>query len=129
MKSVERGELFWNKPHHFESTRAVGPLGFDALREAMANILAPFLTGATRHAGHYVAVVVGLHWAKSWAGRPIDQDIWPLFAAFERSLKQYWHRHPGSPDRRQCLDRAGLRVPGPVELFERVSLINRASRL
>lgn len=96
-----RSELFWNEPYRFESTRAVDPLGFDALREAMADVLVPFLTGGTRHAEHYVAVVVGLRWARSRAARSIDRDIWPLFAAFERGLKQYWHRHPGSrPARR-----------------------------
>lgn len=87
-------EFFWNAPHAFETSRAVDPLGFDALREAMSNVLVPFLTGATRHAEHYVVVVVGLRWAKSRAQRPIDRDIWPLFARFERGLKQYWHRHP-----------------------------------
>ncbi|BAU49569.1 hypothetical protein SVA_3021 [Sulfurifustis variabilis] len=96
-----RSELFWNEPYRFVSTRPIDPLGFDALREAMANVLAPFLTGATRHAEHYVAVVVGLRWAKSRATRSIDRDIWPLFAAFERGLKQYWHRHPGNRSARR----------------------------
>ena len=71
------------------------PSGFDALREAMSNVLAPFLTGATRHAEHYVAVAVGLRWAKSRANRPVDKYIWPLFGAFERGLLQYWHLCPG----------------------------------
>lgn len=103
MKSSGRSECFWNKPYRFESTRAVDPLGFDALREVMANVLAPLLSGATRHAEHYVAVVVGLRWAKGRADRSVDQDIWPLFAAFERGLKQYWHRHPCRPARREYL--------------------------
>jgi len=104
MKPAIHSEIFWNAPHLFESTRAVDPLGFDALREAMSNVLAPFLTGATRHAEHYVAVAVGLRWAKSRASRPLDKDIWPLFRAFERGLLQYWHLCPGNrPARRRYL--------------------------
>jgi hypothetical protein len=104
-------ELFWNKPYRLESTRAVDPLGFDALREAMSNVLVPFLTGATRHAEHYVAITVGLRWAKSSARRPIDQDIWPLFGAFERGVKQYWYRHPSNrPARRHYLGKRRIAV-------------------
>jgi hypothetical protein len=94
MQRAQLSELFWNAPHVFEGVRAVDPLGFDALREAMSNVLVPYLTGATRHAEHYVAVLVGLRWAKSRATNPIDREIWPRFARFERGLKQYWHRRP-----------------------------------
>jgi len=94
MQRAQLSELFWNAPHVFEGVRAVDPLGFDALREAMSNVLVPYLTGATRHAEHYVAVLVGLRWAKIRATNPIDREIWPRFARFERGLKQYWHRHP-----------------------------------
>ena len=94
MQRAQFSELFWNAPHVFEGVRAIDPLGFDALREAMSNVLVPYLTGATRHAEHYVAVLVGLRWAKSRSTNPIDREIWPLFARFERGLKQYWHRHP-----------------------------------
>ncbi len=96
MKPDSHSQIFWNARHELASTRAVDPLGFDALREAMSNVLAPFLTGATRHAEHYVAVTVGLRWAKTRANRPIDKLIWPLFAAFERGLLQYWHMCPAS---------------------------------
>lgn len=94
MSLVSRSELFWNAPHKFELVRAVDPLGFDALREAMSNVLAPFLTGATRHAEHYVAVAVGLRWARNQATNVTDKDIWPYFGAFERGLLQYWRRNP-----------------------------------
>ena len=104
MKTASRSELFWNAPYSLESGRAVDPLGFDALRESMSNVLAPFLTGSTQHAEHYVAVTVGLRWAKSHARLPIDKEIWPLFAAFERGLKQYWHLYPSNrPARRRYL--------------------------
>ena len=104
MKPDTYSELFWNAPHQLASTRAVDPLGFDALREAMSNVLAPFLTGATRHAEHYVAVAVGLRWAKSRSNLPIDKDIWPFFGRFERGLLQYWHRSPSNrPGRHQYL--------------------------
>lgn len=70
----------------------------------MSNVLAPFLTGATRHAEHYVAVLVGLRWAKRSAKLPIDRLIWPQFEIFERGLKQYWHLYPGNrPARRRYL--------------------------
>src|SRR6266404_6821168 len=104
MKSAARSELFWNAPHKFESTRAVDPLGFDALREAMSNVLAPCLTGATRHAEHYIALAVGLRWAKSRATQSVDKNIWPYFELFERGLLQYWHREPSSrPARKRYL--------------------------
>src|SRR5689334_19146518 len=89
-----RSELFWNAAFPLESTRAVDPLGFDALREAMANLLAPFLTAGTRHAEHYVAVAVGLRWAKARAKSVVDKEIWPFFEVFERGLLQHWHSHP-----------------------------------
>jgi len=54
MTTLCRSELFWNAPYRFPSTRAVDPLGFDALREAMSNDLVPFLNGAPTHAEHYV---------------------------------------------------------------------------
>jgi hypothetical protein len=111
MKSETRSELFWNAPHKLTSTRAVDPLGFDALREAMSNVLAPFLTGATRHAEHYVAVIVGLRWAKKRAGLALDKDIWPLFGAFERGLLQYWHRNPANrPARRRYLGKKRIAI-------------------
>jgi hypothetical protein len=94
MATPSRSELFWNAPYRFSSTRAVDPLGFDAFREAMSNVLVPFLTGATTHAEHYVAVMVGLRWAKCLASPPVDEQIWIHFSRFERGLKQYWHRHP-----------------------------------
>jgi len=94
MKSAVHSELFWNEPYKLELTRAVDPLGFDALREAMSNILAPFLTAGTRHAEHYVAVTVGLRWAKGRCENSIDKKIWPFFGAFERGLLQYWHCDP-----------------------------------
>ena len=110
MKSENHSEVFWNAPHQLEFTRAVDPLGFDALREAMSNVLAPFLTGATRHAEHYVAVAVGLRWAKSRANRPVDKYIWPLFGAFERGLLQYWHLCPRNrPARRSYLGKRRIR--------------------
>ena len=46
--------LFWNQPPDRDPTRSVDPLGFDALREAMADKLVPLLTGATRDADEYL---------------------------------------------------------------------------
>jgi hypothetical protein len=111
MTTLSRSELFWNAPYRFSSTRAVDPLGFDALREAMSNVLVPFLTGATTHAEHYVAVMVGLRWAKSRAAAPVDEQIWLHFSRFERGLKQYWHRHPsGRPARNRYLGKRRITV-------------------
>ncbi len=62
----------------------------------MSNVLAPFLTGATQHAEHYIAVIVGLRWAKQQAALPVDKEIWTRFARFERGLKQFWHLVPSA---------------------------------
>ena len=103
-------EIFWNTAHVFDETRALDPLGLDALRAAMSNALVPYLTGTTRHAEHYVAVLVGLHWAKSRANSPVDREIWPHFARFERGLKMFWHRCPaGRPARRQYLGKRKIK--------------------
>lgn len=111
MATFSRSRLFWNSPYQFSSTRAVDPLGFDALREAMSNVLVPFLTGATTHAEHYVAVIVGLRWAKGIASPSVDEQIWRHFARFERGLKQYWHRHPsGRPARSRYLGKRRISV-------------------
>lgn len=70
----------------------------------MSNVLVPFLTGATSHAEHYIAVAVGLRWAKAEASRVVDGEIWSRFRFFERGLKQFWHRHPSNrPARRRYL--------------------------
>jgi hypothetical protein len=104
MPILSRSELFWNAPHRFSSTRAVDPLGFDALREAMSNVLVPFLTGSTTHAEHYIGIISGLRWAKELALPPVDEQIWSHFSRYERGLKQYWHRHPsGRPARNRYL--------------------------
>ena len=60
--------LFWNQPPTREPTRSVDPLGFDALREAMADKLVPLLTGATRDADEYLWTLIGLRWAHETTG-------------------------------------------------------------
>ncbi len=74
-------------------TRAVDPLGFDALREAMADELVPLLTGATRDADEYLWTLIGLRWAHESTGSSVDATIFNQgFAPFERALKQYWYK-------------------------------------
>jgi hypothetical protein len=103
--------LFWNSPPAFSLEGAIDPLGFDALREAMSNFLVPYLTGATSHAEHYIAVVTGLRWASDLASSPDDEKIWQHFSRFERGLKQYWHRHPrGRPSRSKYLGKRRVAV-------------------
>jgi len=88
--------LFWNHPPKINPTRSVDPLGFDALREAMADTLVPLLTGATRDADEYIWTVVGLRWARKETGSSIDSTIYNKgFALFERALKQYWYKSCG----------------------------------
>jgi len=86
--------LFWNRPSDRELPRSVDPLGFDALREAMADKLVPLLTGATRNADEYLWTLIGLRWAREATGSPIDATIFNQgFALFERALKQYWYKY------------------------------------
>ena len=83
--------LFWNAPPKRDDTRAVDPLGFDALREVMADGLAPLLTGATRHADEYLWTLIGLRVAPQLADSTVDDEFFAKgFAPFERALKQYW---------------------------------------
>jgi hypothetical protein len=78
------------------STRSVDPLGFDALREAMADKLVPLLTGATRDADEYLWTLIGLRWARAATGSSVDATIFGKgFAPFERALKQYWYKFRG----------------------------------
>jgi len=88
--------LFWNQPPTRDPTRSVDPLGFDALREAMADKLVPLLTGATRDADEYLWTLVGLRWAHEATGSSVDATIFSQgFAPFERALKQYWYKFRG----------------------------------
>jgi hypothetical protein len=85
--------LFWNQAPPRNATRSVDPLGFDALREAMADNLVPLLTGATRDADEYLWTLIGLRWAHEQTGASVDATIFYRgFAPFERALKQYWYR-------------------------------------
>ena len=85
--------LFWNKPPERDAPRSVDPLGFDALREAMADTLVPLLTDATQDADEYLWTLVGLRWARESTGSSVDATIFNQgFARFERALKQYWYR-------------------------------------
>lgn len=85
--------LFWNKPPTRDRTRSADPLGFDSLREAMADKLVPLLTGATRDADEYLWTLVGLRWACEATGSSVDATIFSQgFATFERALKQYWYK-------------------------------------
>lgn len=92
MKSI----VFWNKPPEQDRGRSIDPLGFDALREAMADILVPLLTNATRHVDDYIWTLIGLKWACENTGSSIDKTIFNDqkygFAIFERALKQYWYK-------------------------------------
>jgi hypothetical protein len=88
--------LFWNQPPDRDPTRSVDPLGFDALREAMADKLVPLLTGATRDADEYLWTLIGLRWAREATGSSIDATLFSKgFAPFERALKQYWYKFRG----------------------------------
>jgi hypothetical protein len=88
--------LFWNRPPKKNTIRPADPLGFDALREAMADALVPLLTGATRDADEYIWTVVGLRWARKETKSSIDATIYNKgFALFERALKQYLCRFCG----------------------------------
>ena len=90
--------LFWNKPPTRESIRSADPLGFDALREAMADALVPLLTGATRDADEYLWTLIGLRWSRKSTGSSVDATIFNKgFAPFERALKQYWYKFEGKP--------------------------------
>lgn len=85
--------LFWNYPPARDPTRSVDPLGFDALREAMADKLVPLLTGATRDADEYLWTLIGLRWARKTTGSLVDTVLFHQgFAPFERALKQYWYK-------------------------------------
>jgi len=85
--------LFWNTPPERESIRFTDPLGFDALREAMADSLVPLLTGATRDADEYLWTLIGLRWSHISTGSSVDATIFNKgFASFERALKQYWYK-------------------------------------
>src|SRR4051812_48503950 len=84
--------VFWNAPPRSQGDRLGDPLGLDALREAMADCLVPYLTGGTRHADDYLWILVGLRWAKENAASNIDSEIWEEFRIFERALKQYWEK-------------------------------------
>ena len=111
MKRNRESLLFWNRPYVFSPERAIDPLGFDALREAMSNVLVPYLTGATTHAEHYIAVVAGLRWARDTAASPDDDKVWQHFSRFERGLKQYWHRHHnGRPARLRYLGKKSVAI-------------------
>jgi hypothetical protein len=83
--------LFWNRPLPKSGGRLVDPLGFDALREAMADVLLPWLTGGTRDSDEYLWTLIGLRWAQESTGSLVDAAIFNRgFAPFERALKQYW---------------------------------------
>lgn len=84
---------FWNVTHRRERERNADPLGFDALREAMADVLAPCLTGGTSHADDFLWVLVGLRWARDAQGAVVDVDVSQQFFKFERGLKQYWQKY------------------------------------
>lgn len=84
---------FWNRPSTREINRSADPLGFDALREAMADGLVPLLTGGTRDADEYLWTLIGLRWARQETGAVVDKVLFNRgFAIFERALKQYWYR-------------------------------------
>lgn len=68
-------QLFWNRPPSRDPQRTVDPLGFDALREAMADKLVPLLTGATRDADEYLWTLIGLRWARETTGSSIDATL------------------------------------------------------
>ena len=92
-------DLFWNAPSRVSSERANDPLGFDALREAMADVLVPFLTGATRSVRDFTAAALGLYWALEHQensrhpdAATTDREIWAYFEPFERAIKHYWFR-------------------------------------
>ena len=88
--------LFWNKPSPRDDMRAVDPLGFDALREVMADGLVPLLTGATRRADEYLWTLIGLRAAPELADATVDDEVFSKgFAPFERALKQYWLKFEG----------------------------------
>jgi len=90
--------VFWNTSHKRLAERTGDPLGFDALREAMADCLVPHLTGATNHADDYLWVLIGLRWARTNAQTTVDADVWEEFRKFERALKQYWHKFTNRSD-------------------------------
>src|SRR5690349_18769754 len=85
--------IVWNIADQHLKERAVDPLGFDALREAMSDVLVPFLTGATRRAEDYLWILVGLEWAERTATTRLDVDIWSRFERFERALKLFWFKY------------------------------------
>lgn len=88
--------LFWNQPPTRNPTRSVDPLGFDALREAMADKLVPLLTGATSEVDEYLWTLIGLRWARKTTGASVDAQLFDQgFAPFERALKQYWYKFSG----------------------------------
>jgi hypothetical protein len=119
-------ELFWNSPTRVALERANDPLGFDALREAMADVLVPFLTGATRNVRHFTAAAVGLYWALEYYedsrhpdATTTDKEIWAYFERFERAVKHYWVRHLRYKDflgKRRVLEAAAEKPYGPIDL-------------
>lgn len=87
-------ELFWNIAAKRKQNKTLDPLGLDALREAMADELAPYLTGGTRSANDYLWTTLGLQWAQATTDSVIDQEIFDEgFRVFESLLKQHWYRH------------------------------------
>lgn len=97
---VVSSHLFWSAAPERPSPRAVDPLGFDALREAMADHLVPLLSSATRSADDYLWTLIGLRWAHEHTKSSIDATLFTEgFARYERLLKQFWvyyHRRPAA---------------------------------
>jgi len=125
-KRMPVSELFWNSPTRVVLERANDPLGFDALREAMADVLVPFLTGATRNVRHFTAAAVGLYWAIEYHedsrhpdATTTDKEIWAFFERYERAVKHYWFRHLGYKDflgKRRILVAREEKPVGPIDL-------------
>lgn len=93
-----RTSIFWTKPYKLHTERNADPLGIDALREAMSDVLAPCLTKGTHSADEYLWVLIGLKWGATKIPSGFEVRIWPKFQRFERALKLYWwkfhiHRH------------------------------------
>jgi hypothetical protein len=83
--------LFWNQPSIRAPKRLVDPLGFDALREAMADKLVPFQTDATRSADEYLWTVIGLF--------PANEAIGSLvYASFPRRVAPANRRYDREAD-------------------------------
>lgn len=85
--------LFWNRrPDNL--LRSNDPLGFDALRESMADTLVPLLTGGTSSAEEYLYTLIGLRWAREVTRSSLDAELYEHgFKIFERAAKQYWWYH------------------------------------